>query len=63
MNKNQHSFPIVRIVGLLSFSGMMLAGVLVNLPPEIVLVRTAIGTGIAILIAQVFTGLIRFQSS
>ena len=62
-DNSQPKYPIARIVGLLSLSGMTLAGVAVSLPPDVILFRTAVGTGMAIMIAQLFAGLIRFQTS
>ena len=56
------TFPVVRVVGLLSFSAFTLAGILTGLPPEVVLARVAIGTAVVMAFALTLVRLLAIPS-
>jgi hypothetical protein len=63
MKKQNNKFPVVQICGLLTFSSLTLLGVLVGLPPEVILARVSVGTGLAIVLAMSSLKIIKFVSS
>lgn len=62
MRKTKQPIPFARIAGLLSFSIFTLLGVLAGLPPEVVLARVSIGTGLVILMTIIGVKLLGLMS-
>ena len=62
MKKDKEEFPIVRVVGLLTFSTVTLLSVITNQAPDVALVRIFVGTLVVVLAGRLALGTIKWAA-